>query len=359
MKHFIFTLFALLLLLSSCIPATQSLEPINTVTFAASLTSSSPATQGLSLYPAVFPLPPLPKNKILEVGACDIESMASERYQENMKESQLSEIYTPLSACDWAVLAYAYAVRNEKDLPNPLGIDALKNALEENYGYALADPIFYTYFGSIPLVSPPSLVNQEIKEIGISYYWSGLGEPSNIEYSLSIVNASANPVVQSDSSLVSSNIQIDKDVIQELSLGLRDLIPVESRISIVPCTDNYPEWRVIITFTDDTEIVMETSSNFLGLGGPWSTTIEDQTYIQVSSSFAEKIDQLAKALELPLGEPMAMTCFGDSVFEKAFSESLPPTSTPVPNFTQEAIATAAFQTIEALFTEQALYTPTP
>ena len=131
------------------------------------------------------------------------------------------------------------------------------------------------------------------------------------------------------------------------------MVPIESEIQIVPCTDNFPQWRMTITFADDTKITFDTTSNFLSVGGPWETTIDGQTYIQYSSAIPEKIGNLVKALELPVGEPFAMSCFGDSVFEKAFSGSLPSTSTSEPNPEVEAIFTAAAQTVEAMFSQTA------
>jgi hypothetical protein len=66
-----------------------------------------------------------------------------------------------------------------------------------------------------------------------------------------------------------------------------------------------------------------------------------------------------EALGLPLGEPSAMYCPGGVVFENAFSSFLPPTSTPIPNFTMEAIYTVVAQTVNAQHTQIASETVTP
>ena len=79
-----------------------------------------------------------------------------------------------------------------------MGLKALEKAVEENYGYALATPIFYSYFGSVSLVENPNTMNQEIKAVELNYHWSGLGEPSEVEYSLNITNANTSPLIKSE-----------------------------------------------------------------------------------------------------------------------------------------------------------------
>ena len=315
--------------------------------------------QNSSIYPVAFPLPPLTKDQIVEVELCDIGNVTSERYPDSIDENQLTEQFTPKSGCDWAILAFAYALRNHSESPSPLGMEAFKNAVAENYGYVLATPIFYQYFGSLKLVEKPGFTNQEIKGLTIHYHWSGLGEPSKIEYSLSIKQANTSPAIVSEFPLINKSIRINRETIQDLTNGLSDLVPIESEIQIAPCTDNYPEWQIGITFADDTVITLESFSNFLQVGGPWEVTLDNQVYLQTSYTLVEKLSELVKALELPLGEPFGVTCFSDSVFEKAFSGSLPPTKTPEPNLIMEAINTAAFQTVEVLLTQQALHTPSP
>lgn len=341
---------------SATITIKRTIPPISlTSTPSPTPTPTPTVIQNSSIYPVAYPLSPLTKDQILEVGMCDIANLAAARYPEVIIDNQFDNQFTPTTSCDWAVLAFAFALQNETDIPNPYGVEAYLKAVEENYGYTLATPIFYTYFGSISLVENPEFANQEIKEIELNYYWSGLGEPSNLEYTLSIIDANTTPIIESDSPLVNKDITINKELIQSLRLGLNDLLPIESEISIAPCTDNYPQWQVKITFMDNSEVTLYAISNFLSFGGPWETAIGDQSYLQMSSAFPDRLADLVDVLELPLGEPFAMTCFGDSVFEKAYSNSLPPTSTPEPDLTAEAINTFVMQTVEALLSQ----TPTP
>lgn len=305
-----------------------------------------------------FPLPMLRQEQIQEVADCKIEELASTRYPEDVDSADLAKSFTPESNCDWAILAYSYAVRNDNESPSLLGLDAFEKATVGNYGFALSS-LFAYYFGSVPLVTIPDFADQEIEKVEINYTWTGLGEPSKIEHSVMIDHANANPIISSRTDSISSNITVDKAVIQDLKNGLNDLLPIDSEIQLIYCFDNYPEWLVTLTFDDGTKIDMKSNSNFLFIGGPWQTEIDEQIYLQYSPAFAIKMGNLVKSIKLPLGEPAAMSCFGGVVFENAFGRFLPSTPTPRPNFTLEAIRTAVAQTVEVQLTQMAAETPTP
>jgi len=350
MKHrLLIPLFIIPLLLFSCLVA-PSLER----------TSGQPNYA----YPVEFPLPALTESQILDVSNCDIENIVLNRYPESVTEDQLGKQFVPKSGCDWAVLAFAYAKRSRGDSTSPLGLAAFENALRTNYGYALSDPIFYAYFGEVIMVGNPKFADQEIREINISYNWGGLGDFPSDGYSFSIINANTKPIIESKSSIIDTNVILNKDMVQDLRLGLINFLPIKSEISIVPCTDNFPSWLVVIVFMDGTELTLTAHSNFLTSGGPWEMTMDGQTYIQFSSELLEKIVQLMDAIGLPLGVPDGMYCERDTVFEKAFSVPLLPTVTPQPNPTANALGTAAMEAVEAAFTRVALTnqpvrTPTP
>jgi hypothetical protein len=310
-------------------------------------------------FPAVFPLPILDQQQIQEVANCKIQELARKRYPENIDTPKLLDSFTPISGCDWAVLSYAYAVRNNGDAPSQTGLEAFRKAVSGNYGFALASFVFDYYFSSVPLVQKPQFANQEITRVEINYTWSGLGEQSQIKYTLSIDQANDKPIVSSSTDSIDSNISVDKILVQDLAEGLNDLIPIDSEIRLLYCTDNFPEWLVLLTFADGTQVKMESNSNFMFIGGPWQTQIDGQTYLQYSSAFAMKIANLMKTLGLSLGEPAGMYCPGGVVFENAFSRFLPPTPTPAPNSKMNAIYTAVAQTVEAQLTQIAIETPTP
>jgi hypothetical protein len=57
----------------------------------------------------------LNREQILEVANCQIQALASERYPDSIDTSHLLESFSPASDCDWAILAYDYAIRTEAD----------------------------------------------------------------------------------------------------------------------------------------------------------------------------------------------------------------------------------------------------
>ena len=73
-------------------------------------------------FPSKFPLSPLTKSQILDVGMCDIRNLASERYPKIIIDNQFNDQFSPVTACDWAVLAFVYARQNQNDTPNPYGV---------------------------------------------------------------------------------------------------------------------------------------------------------------------------------------------------------------------------------------------
>jgi hypothetical protein len=112
---------------------------------------------------------------------------------------------------------------------------------------------------------------------------------------------------------------VDTQTLQALGPALTDLLPVASKFTLAPCYDNYPDWVVTLTFADGATLTLQTdNSNFLFFGGPWFTDVDEQSYVQFSAAFAEALSEVVSAVGLPLGEPGAMSCFGDSVFDKAF-----------------------------------------
>ena len=284
-------------------------------------------------FPANWPIAPLTAAPIEEVSRCRIEQLAAERYpNDNLKSVNINELpdaYSPKSACDWAVLAMAYAERiSENDTPPEPAKEAFLEAISRNYGFAVTVPLVYTYFGEVSLVKAPPFVKQEITAVKIDYTWIGLGLSRGLEefsYSVSIDQAHTQPIVsatvipESLALNLSFEERLDRDKVQALGPALTDLLPIESQFEFVVCTDNYPDWSISLTFKDGTQLDLTTNgSNFLFVGGPWQTKIDGQNYFQFSFGFAQAIFNLYEALGLPFGEPAGMYCGGDTLFEKAF-----------------------------------------
>ena len=285
-------------------------------------------------FPANWPITPLTGAEIEEVSQCRLKKLAAERYpNDNLKSVSIDELpdaYSPKSACDWAVLAMAYAERvlDDDALPEPAK-EAFIEAISRNYGFAVTAPMFYPYFGEFSLVEVPPFAKQEITTVEIDYTWIGLGlsrGPEEFSYSVRIEQAHTQPIVSAtvipESSAPNLRLEgLDPDKVQALGPALTDLLPIESQFEFVVCTDNYPDWSILLTFKDGTQLDLTTSgSNFLYAGGPWQTKIDGQNYVQFSFGFVEAIIDLFQALDLPFGSPAGMVCWGDTLFEKAFPD---------------------------------------
>jgi hypothetical protein len=266
----------------------------------------------------VWPPAPLSEAQIEEVRACELETLSEERYPNDLQLEELAGAFEPETSCDWATLAFAYTPRLTygEDFPT-LVIEAYTQAVEANRGFALATPLYFWYFGQAPLAPAPPVSNQTIVAVELRYRWSGLGEP--VDYEAVIREADATPILETTpKDLGASSEASDAALIQALGAALTDLVPIDSDFSLIPCYDNYPEWTVTLTFADGTRLDLWTDSNYLFFGGPWFTEIDEQIYLQGSTAFAEALHEFVTALKLPIGEPGAMSCFGDEVFDKAF-----------------------------------------
>lgn len=277
-----------------------------------------PVSQKATL-PFEWPVAPLSEEQINAVKDCNLENLINERYPETIKINDLKSAFQPKSECDWAVLAFAYAKRTgENDELPEAGIDAFSQVIKNNYGFALATPIFYRYFGATSIVKQPPFTKQAITNVKIQYEWSGLGKKVDYLAEISQANTSPRVKITPDSMATSEKINIDKKLIQALSPTLDNLLPIKSKFSVNPCTDNYPQWSVQITFRDSTTLNLTSDSNFIPIGGPWETEIEQQNYILFSTAFISALDKVITSMKLPYGQPAAWTCFGDEVFDKAF-----------------------------------------
>jgi len=270
------------------------------------------ATRG-GTFPLDWPVAPLTPEEILSVRDCDIENAHEKRYPDSIAEEDLLKAYEPQTHCDWAILAFAYAVRGKGPPTSPAAYQAFTHAVVGNPGFALETLLFYRYFDAVSMVRPPAFAQQEITGVRIDYRWRGLGDP--VGYSVEIGQADAEPVV---TSTVTYPLAIDAATVQALAGALTDLLPVSTSFLLRPCRDNYPQWSVDLAFADNTQMVISTGSNVMRFGGPWFTDIDGQVYVQVSSAFGQALGALIESLGLPLGQPAGMYCRIDTVFDKAF-----------------------------------------
>jgi hypothetical protein len=275
------------------------------------------------LFPMDWPMPGITDEQLDQVRNCAIETLSAERYPEKFKIDDLYYLYAPQSACDWAVLAYAYTEHKSDDEKlNENAKSAFAKAILENPGFAFSYPLFYRYFNAISIIKRPPISDQEITRVKIDYSWMGMGDP--VKYKVDIQQANTTPKVtltgyEPDTVMENLNHHPDKRLAQVLGSSLTDLLPIKSQFPLEICNDNNPDWVVSLTLQDGSEIVLKTNrSNMLDVGGPWQTTIKGQNYVQYSSGFVKALDDLIDGLGLPFGEPMAVTCSAVDVIELAF-----------------------------------------
>jgi hypothetical protein len=186
----------------------------------------------------------------------------------------------------------------------------MKMALYINQAYALKQHLIMAYFGQGQFVEPPPFVEiVAIREVEIIYHWIGLAS-SNIDYQITITNANTNPQAQGVINGETIFSSLDKERVQALGPALTDLFPIGSALkNLAPCTDNYPNWVVIVNFEDGTTLEMVTNdSNLVGVGGPWQTKIEGRLYFQASASFFITLADILEQLKLEIDDRTTWGC---------------------------------------------------
>lgn len=309
--------------------AMMALTPIST--FSSFPDPTSTPTSSLPSYrqsfPVVWPFPNPTDEQIADARNCKIERLAKTRYPESMNYWELEKAYTPETSCDWAILAFAYRSHLEnKDQTPEEGKIAFSQAILENPAFALATPLFYSYFNTMELVQAPYFTKQSITSATIDYDWSGIGEPSNVRYHIEInkanlSNGKVKVAVDANPSSLKENLtdSLDSESVQKIGRALTDFLPVQSQFTMQNCTDNYSDWMVELKFVDGLALTLKTNqSNFFNAGGPWFMRVNDQNYIQYSSALVTAVTDLFDALNLPLGQPYAMFCEEVETFELAF-----------------------------------------
>ena len=277
--------------------------------------------------PTPWPINMPDGSQIEEARKCKVEQIASTRYPDYLSGDDLKSAYPAESACDWAILASAYQSHNSDDTHlSEEGIDAFSQSIGENPAFIFTALNFYVYFNSLELVEPPPFASQPVKQIKIKYEWSGIGEPNQVAYQITINNAdrpadqiSLNVQAKPEENKNTLTIPEDSGVFQDLGKALGDLVPMRSPVFLEVCTDNSSDWQVDLTYADGRTMKMFThQSNVITAGGPWQVNIDDTTYLQYSTDFLVAILNLFNALNLPLGEPYGMYCSPIDVFDQAF-----------------------------------------
>lgn len=304
-------------------PATRTAQADAAATahYSLELTAQAIADRNPMPFPYDWPVE-FSEQQIEAARACDIWTLYDERYADVLSVEFLASAFDPQTACDWAVLATAYAYyAGEHEVPIPeMGKETYLAAISQNPALLLLNPMFFGYLDEYPLVDPPPFTNQPVVTAMLQYNFGGIGYLSN--FTILITNASTSPTVkifgeefnsfaedgvsQRD---LSYNGPISYQLAQGLGRGLTDLVPVDTRFHVIGCFDYYPNWDVILTFADGTSLhVLTNGSNLFDGGGPWQVAIDGQDYVQASGAFANAVGAITEELDLPGGATAAMSC---------------------------------------------------
>nr|HEX4312645.1 hypothetical protein [Kofleriaceae bacterium] len=266
---------------------------------------------GSALLP--WPVPPFDAAQTAQVTACDVDTVAKQRYAQNLTIDALPGAYVIASPCDYAVLAVACASRVADGAAPPAAcLEAYTAAIRANPAFAVAGSMPGGYFGHATIVAAPPVARRALVTAVIDYKWSGLGDA--VAWTLTVHDASTHPTT-SITGLKASLKQPDPTklatAMTTLGGALANLLPEKHLISAVNCFDNYPEWSVTLTYDDSTAVSLTTNkSNLLGIGGPWQTELGGVTYLQLGPDLADAVGAIVEQTGVPLGSPQAMSCHG-------------------------------------------------
>jgi len=280
-------------------------------------------------FPIPWPMPPLTAEQIADARACDIPELHDDRYAEGLSMDDLPTVYSPVTLCDWAVLAAAYGYRaadTEEAVPAS-GQQAYLNAVSGNPVLALKSWLMFGDFGTGSLVEAPPIAGQPIKTVLLEYTFAGISYQADV--TVIITDADTLPSVyghlyeysdfreEGEEPVISHDLSgtVDPALVQALGAALTDLVPIETQFSAIGCYDYYPEWSVLLVYEDGTTLNLATNgTNFLGGGGPWQVKIDGQDYMQVSVAISTALSPIASALGIPGGTTAAMSCGSGAEF---------------------------------------------
>ena len=155
--------------------------------------------------------------------------------------------------------------------------------------------------------------HRALKKVKIDYEWTGMGEPVKVE--ILIQNADQEPKVTvkgTPAGVVNTTLPVE--FVQALGTALGDLLPLQGALSLIPCTDTNPNWKVTLTFEEGATLELVTQgSNFLRAGGPFQTEIDGQVYAQYSADFLVALSDIFDSLELEFGIPAGSFCTLDAM----------------------------------------------
>jgi hypothetical protein len=252
-----------------------------------------------------WPVAPFTKAQADEVNSCDTETLVKQRYPDALAVDALASAFARKTPCDHVTMAAACADRLGHAEPPPGCVEAYRDAVKANPAFAFSSGILGTYFDKAMLVDPPPAASHKVTKLVLQYKWTGEGDV--VEWMLSVDDAGRASVTGAKAK-TSANVSAQ---LVAFGTSLDSFMPIPQPLETINCFDNYPEWTATIDFDDHSKLELSThKSNLIGIGGPWQTTLDGVTYMQLGTKLPAAVAGIVKALELPLGEPMGMTCHG-------------------------------------------------
>jgi len=298
----------LVAVLAACTRQTQSDKVVGNKP-AVALTPPVVAPQPAGPALLAFPVSPFTKDQVAEVKRCDVEKRAPKLHVKSVTLDALATA-KPKDICDQATLAEACAERLKDDADPPKHcIAAYSAAIKANPAFAFAGNITAAFFDKLALVDPPAAAKKPLVAATIHYNWSGMGD--GVDWTLTVKDANKSPSVSVTGAKAKQAPADFAAKLATMGAAVQNMLPVPGPIEAVNCFDNYPDWTATLEYDGGGKLELAThNSNLLGLGGPWQLTVGNVTYLQLGPQMVRAMADIMKALDLPAGEPMAMTCSG-------------------------------------------------
>ena len=342
----------ILILASACTPQVQQATPTpaNTQTLSPTATLTPQPTE--TALPTPTPLPtttPIPEPIVGPLYDWPLLPLSDEQIQDVLdcqnatwtggnevvpREIKIDELVT---ACDFGLKALSLVTDFDTFELSDLGIYYAQQALLINPGILFANPYFFFAFIDVEVVESPVPSDRVVQEMNIHYKWSGIG--SLVNYSVTITNGEIPRAVgnvtlgpgpeddHDDTTSWTIQQELEPGLLENWGESFINLIPVKRQGMMYACFDNYPNWVIQVTFDDGWQLDLSSNwSNFFLEGGPFQTRLEDQNYVMASYNFNLVLNRIIETLELPYGEPWAMSCHPYPVVEGLY------TDLPIPDY---------------------------
>ncbi|HTL39167.1 MAG TPA: hypothetical protein VL326_38830 [Kofleriaceae bacterium] len=282
----------LVLAVAACTRQPQSDKVVDNRPAVALTPPVAPPSSGSALL--AWPVAPFTKDQLSEVKRCDLADT----------------VVAKNSMCEHAAAAEACAkLLKDDEEPSKQCVAEYSAAVKANPAFAFAADLPGAFFGRVAIVDVPPAATKPLVAATIHYNWSGMGD--GVDWTLTVKDANKSPSVAVTGVKAKQAPADFATKLAAMGAAVQNMLPVPGPIEAVNCFDNYPDWTATLEYDGGGKLELAThKSNVLGLGGPWQLTVGGVTYLQLGPQMVRAMADIMKALDLPAGEPMAMTCSG-------------------------------------------------